>query len=145
VRDADFARGVIDGERFMTLATADADGRPWGSPVWFSHDGYRDFVWVSRRNARHSQNIAARPEIAIVVFDSGQTPGDGQAVYMAAVAGQSETGLEIFNRRSAEQDLGEWTEARVTGDAGLRLYRATVSEWFVLHEDRDVRIPIDLG
>jgi hypothetical protein len=79
-----------------------------------------------------------------VVFDSGQTPGDGRAVYMAATAGRSEDGLGIFNRRSAEQGLGEWTEARVTGDAGLRLYRATVSEWYVLREDRDERVPVEL-
>ena len=27
------ARGIIDANRYMTLATADAEGEPWASPV----------------------------------------------------------------------------------------------------------------
>lgn len=145
MRDAAFAREVIDRERFMTLATADEDGRPWASPVWFGHDGYREFVWVSHQEVQHSRNIEARPDIAIVIFDSKQTPGDGRAVYMAATAGRSEHGLDAFNRRGREQGLREWTEADVSGDARLRLYCATVTEWSVLREDRDIRIPVDVG
>ncbi len=33
-------RAIVDGHWYMTLATADASGRPWASPVWFAHDGY---------------------------------------------------------------------------------------------------------
>jgi nitroimidazol reductase NimA-like FMN-containing flavoprotein (pyridoxamine 5'-phosphate oxidase superfamily) len=144
VRDAGFVRAVIDGARFMTLATADENGRPWASPVWFAHEGYRDFYWVSHQDAQHSRNIAARPEIAIVVFDSGQTPGDGRAVYMAAAAGRSDAGLEVFAAESRRQNLGDWGEERVTGDAPLRLYRATVSEWSVLREDVDKRVRVEI-
>ncbi len=145
MRDAAWARDVIDGERFMTLATADADGRPWASPVWFAHEGYRDFYWVSHRDVRHSENIAVRPEIAIVIWDSGQTPGDGRAVYMEATAGRSDTGIEVFGGESLAQGLKEFTEADVTGDARLRLYRATVTAAFVLREDVDKRVPVDLA
>ena len=94
------ARAVIDEGVFMTLATADADGVPWASPVWFAPNGYSELLWVSDPNARHSRNIAARPEIAIVIFDSRQTPGDGLAVYMEARAEQAGAdGLEVFNAR----------------------------------------------
>ncbi len=144
MRDAAFVRDVIDGERFMTLATADEDGRPWASPVWFGHEGYREFVWVSHQDVQHSRNIATRPEIAIMVFDSKQTPGDGRAVYMRATAGRSDHGLDVFNAASKAQGMREWTEADVTGDARLRLYKATVTEWSVLREDRDVRVPVEL-
>ena len=64
------ARRLIDEGWYMTLATADADGLPWASPVWYAHEGYRDFVWVSRPDARHSVNLDQRPELAIVIFDS---------------------------------------------------------------------------
>ena len=30
------AREIIDANLFMTLATADSDGRPWASPVYES-------------------------------------------------------------------------------------------------------------
>ena len=59
---------------YMTLATADADGVPWASPVWYATEDGRDFYWVSDPGARHSRNIAQRPEIAIVIFDSTVTP-----------------------------------------------------------------------
>ena len=50
--------------------------------MWFAHDGYRDFLWVSRPEARHSRNVAVRPELALVLFDSTVAPGDASAVYV---------------------------------------------------------------
>ena len=70
----------------MTLATADADGAPWASPVWFAHEQYETFLWMSRPGARHSRNIAARREIAIVIFDSTVSPHQRNAVYVEAAA-----------------------------------------------------------
>ena len=31
----------------MTIATADADGTPWVTPVWFAPDGPDGLLWVS--------------------------------------------------------------------------------------------------
>jgi hypothetical protein len=81
MRLADAAREIIDSNLYMTLATADAEGCPWASPVWFAHECYRDFLWVFRPEARHSRNVAARPELALVVFDSTVAPGDAADVY----------------------------------------------------------------
>jgi hypothetical protein len=36
--------------------------------------------------ARHSRNLAARPQVSIVIFDSHARIGMGQAVYVSAVA-----------------------------------------------------------
>ncbi len=41
------AREVIDANRYMTIASADARGDPWVSPVYFAQDDYRDFYWMS--------------------------------------------------------------------------------------------------
>ena len=30
------ARSIIQANRYLTLATADQDGLPWASPVWFA-------------------------------------------------------------------------------------------------------------
>ena len=30
------ARRIVETNMYMTIATADADGRPWVSPVWFA-------------------------------------------------------------------------------------------------------------
>ena len=32
-------RSIIDSNRYMTLATADEQGSPWASPVWYSPVG----------------------------------------------------------------------------------------------------------
>jgi len=137
-------RAVIDEGVFMTLATSDANGVPWASPVWFASNGYSELLWVSDPSARHSRNIAARPEIAIVIFDSRQTPGDGLAVYMEARAEQAGVdGLEVFNARGAAQGLPEWGPERVTEPARHRLYRAVVSQHWVPRDDIDERIPVN--
>src|SRR5919204_6900057 len=80
------ARRIIDDNLYMPLATADADGRPWATPVYFGAIDYREFLWVSKPGARHSRNIAERPEVGIVIFDSRVPIGTGRGVYIAAEA-----------------------------------------------------------
>ena len=84
----DVARRIIDENSYATLATADVDGRPWVTPVWFAERGLRQYGWVSRTTRRHSQNVAQRAEIALVVFDSTAPGGSGSAVYVEAAAAQ---------------------------------------------------------
>jgi nitroimidazol reductase NimA-like FMN-containing flavoprotein (pyridoxamine 5'-phosphate oxidase superfamily) len=69
------ARSIIDSNRYMTLGTADDGGVPWVSLVWYATEDYREFFWVSSPEARHSRNLEARPELAIVIFDSHQPGG----------------------------------------------------------------------
>jgi uncharacterized protein YhbP (UPF0306 family) len=146
---AAIARTIIDSNDYMVLATADESGRPWASPVWYAPEEYREFFWVSSPEARHSRNLAVRPELGIVIFDSTVAVGAGQGVYMSAVADQLSSedldrGIEIFSRRSAAQGAEAWTRDRVVPPAPLRLYRATVSEHTILDPaaSRDQRIPV---
>lgn len=141
------ARSIIDSNRFMTLATADKQGSPWASPVWYSPVEYREFLWVSSPDARHSQNLAARPELAIVIFDSHET-GGCKALYMSAVAEQLaeaevDDAIVIFSRHGEAQGLRAWSREDVVPPARHRLYRATVSEHFVL-DPHDQRIAVEV-
>jgi Pyridoxamine 5'-phosphate oxidase len=72
--------GESDRQRnsYMRLGTADADGLPWASPVWYASASYREFFWVSKPRARHSRNVTVRPEVAIVIFDSTVPMGTGE-------------------------------------------------------------------
>ena len=139
------ARSIVDTNRFMTLATADESGLPWASPVWYAPADYRELYWVSSPEARHSRNLAQRPQLAIVIFDSHE-PGGWKALYMSAVAEELDDvdeGIEVFSRRSAEQGLPVWTRDDVLSPARHRLYRATVSAHFVL-DPHDQRLPVTL-
>ena len=149
----DVAREIIDSNLYMVIATADGTGRPWPSPVYFANEGYTDLYWVSSPEAAHSRNIAGRPDVGIVVFDSRVPISTGQAVYMTAVAEQVEPaaierGIDVFSRRSLAHGGVAWTRADVEadGESAIRLYRATVAAHWVLAKDGrpDHRIPADL-
>ena len=145
------AHRILDDILYMVLATADEAGRPWASPVYFAHSGYTELFWVSSPEATHSRNIAVRPQVSIVVFDSTVPVGSGQVVYMEAEAGEVpdeelERGIAIFSRRSLETGGSAWTPDDVRGGAGLRLYRAVASEHSILAKDGapDHRVVVDL-
>ena len=134
------AERVLSSTRFMVLATAGAAGTPWATPVWFARDSRRHLYWVSRPGARHSLNIAERPDVSLVVFDSQVAVGSASAFYARAGASlvperEIESGIAVFSRESKAQGIGSWSVDRVTGDAELRLYRASLTDTWVLAED----------
>jgi hypothetical protein len=142
----DVARAIIDRNLYMVLGTADGDGTPWATPVYYAPSRYREFLWVSHPEADHSRNIAARPEVAIVIFDSSVPIGDGQGVYMAATAVElapehGAEGIEIFSRRLVAHGQDPWTLDDVGPGARHRLYRASAVAHYVL-DGRDNRIPV---
>jgi uncharacterized protein YhbP (UPF0306 family) len=145
---AAIGRRIVDSSMYLTLATADADGRPWVSPVWFTAASHTRFLWASRDDARHSRNITVRPEVAITMFDSTVPVGEAEAVYFEAVAeqvreAQLEEAIAVYSRRSTEVGASAWTVADVTTPSPLRLYRATAGAAFVLGT-ADRRVPVDL-
>jgi hypothetical protein len=130
------ARELIDANLYLTLATADADGRPWVTPVYFATANYAEFYWVSARDAAHSRNLAQRPEASMVIFDSQVPAYHGRAVYLSATAVEAagddlDRGIEIFPGPPTRGGSSV-TRADVTAPAPYRLYRATVTEAFVL-------------
>jgi pyridoxine/pyridoxamine 5'-phosphate oxidase len=142
----EIARAIIDEIAYMTLATVDADGTPWASPVRFAHASYSELLWISRPETRHSQNITSHPQIAIVIFDS-RTPIDtGRGVYVEGHAERltDETEVErvmaIFSERSVAQGASAWTADEVRPPAALRPYRATVTKAFLGINDRRTEV-----
>jgi hypothetical protein len=140
------AQAIIDANRYMTLATADEHGEPWATPVWYATVDAREFFWVSRPEARHSRNIATRPEVAIVIFNSQVPVGGAEALYVEALAeelegDEIERGMGVFSQVSEAQGLSTWTVADVQEPAHLRAYRAMASDWSLLGPG-DLRVPI---
>jgi uncharacterized protein YhbP (UPF0306 family) len=138
----ELARTIIDSNSYMVLGTADQAGHPWVTPVWFASEEYTHFHWVSSPEARHSQNIAARREIAITIFDSTVPVGSAQAVYMAGTAEELtgddlDRGIEVFGRVSGAKIGRAWTLDDVQPPSLFRLYRAAVSEHYILIAGRD--------
>jgi len=142
---SELARALVAENSYLTLATADADGVPWASPVWFAPRELDLFVWASKPGAQHSRNIAENPRVSLVIFDSSKPPGDGSALYVsadAALVGEGEgaftDALAVYNARSIERGLPSWEASQLLDLAPHRLYRAVVREAFVLdaHDER---------
>lgn len=143
------ARSVIERTTYMVLATADAGGAPWATPVWFAADGLDVFYWISWPGSKHSLLIDHRPEVAITVFDSTAAPLAGTGFYAVARARQCageeiDHGLQVYNRRSIAQGIAPFTLEQLSGPARLRLYRADIAEAWVLDQDApvDQRAPV---
>jgi hypothetical protein len=129
----EMARQVIDHNRYLVLGTVEPDGRPRLSPVFYTPAGYRDFYWVSSPAARHSRNVAERPEVEIVIFDSSVEPGQGRAVYLSAVAREltpDELPAHLGDAFDpATRGARAFTVDELTGEAELRLYVATATSY----------------
>ncbi|MBV9682312.1 MAG: pyridoxamine 5'-phosphate oxidase family protein [Solirubrobacterales bacterium] len=138
---SDMARGIIESNRYMVLGTADEDGVPWVTPVWFAQSDHRRFIWVSSPERKHSRNVRARPEVSIVIFDSRVAVGSARAVYMSARAkelsgAELERDVAFFDTASQAQGLTRrWALEDVLAPAPYRLYRATVSQHWILDPD----------
>ena len=130
------AESVIDSSRYMTLATADPDGQPFAAPVYFSHAQYTRFYWISAPEAQHSRNLAGRPQLGIVVFDSTVPSSDAQAAYIRATAEQVADAdlaeaLAAYPRPN-DPEAGRMTAADVGAPGPYRMYCATAYEVAIL-------------
>jgi nitroimidazol reductase NimA-like FMN-containing flavoprotein (pyridoxamine 5'-phosphate oxidase superfamily) len=142
------AKRLIDQNANMVLATANVEGVPWISPVFYVMDDRYDLYWTSWVEARHSANVREHPPVAIVVYD--EPPKDVEAVYISARAvelndsDEVRYGIEIMRRRDDWQPE-HWRIkdiSVVTGDGPWRIYRAspeTVEVRFA-REERGERI-----
>jgi hypothetical protein len=144
------ARAVVDKNLYMTLGTADETGTPWVSPVYFVTAGYRSFYWASITAASHSRNLAVRPELSIVVFDSQVPVYQGRAVFMTAIGEELSgpelgAGIVVYNGPAADRGVSQLDRRDVEGPAAYRLYRATVTQHYTLDPNgHDLRVPVDL-
>jgi hypothetical protein len=150
------ARAMLAGIQYLTLATADADGEPWASTVWCTMWQPTEppealdlqLLWLSRREARHSQNLLVRPEVGFSVFDSSQPAGTGDGLQFRAVAGEIpsvdlDEPLAVLSQASVAAGGTQWDRSRVEGpDAVLHLYAARVRSAYLLGNGTRVDLPL---
>jgi uncharacterized protein YhbP (UPF0306 family) len=144
------ANAIVDANRYLTLGTADRDGTPWLTPLYYTPDGYADFYWISSPDAAHSRNIGRRAEVSIVIFDSQAVIGTAQAVYARATAEQvpdadlPDAVRVAFSPRFP--GVRSMTPDQLMAPASFRLYRARITRRWILDpekgsSDRRVEVP----
>lgn len=123
-------RRALDNNGYMVLGTTEPDGTARVSPVFFNHRDARTFYWVSSPEAQHSRNIAERPKVSLVVFDSSKAPAeDKDAVYISATAEQVPDAelvaeCEPAFATSVSRGARAFAPVELRAPAPIRLYRA---------------------
>src|SRR5256885_1092687 len=89
------AQAIIDANLYLTLGTADPDGRPWTSPVFFAAGSDGQYYWISaadgprwRRDAAGAAvrcGPAAGTRSATIRWRSGGRGGGGRRAVPASV------------------------------------------------------------
>src|SRR6202000_2951329 len=100
-------------------------------PVYYTADRGTHFYWVSRPESRHAGNIAVRPEVGIVIYDSQVPVGRAEAVYLAAHAelvGEADIERCAAIFRGTLPDLAAFVPERLRAPHPLRLYRAEIRD-----------------
>jgi len=140
---------------FMTVATTDGDGLPWATPVEFVCDEDMRFYWISRVDARHSQNVRGNCHAALAIYDSRQKAGINAAVQGLYARGQVDEfrPCELSAVQPALQQWLEWRGERrappsvrpaATGsdaDNSWRYYRLTPTELYALDPGGHPELP----
>jgi hypothetical protein len=123
------ARRLIDASINMTVATVDAAGVPWVSPVFYVPDDAYDLYWTSEPSARHSENIRCTGAAAIVIVEA-DPEARVDAVYMSAEATELtgpeevERGIEVMLAKPQPERWKITSADDVSGDGPWRIYRA---------------------
>ena len=105
------------------LSTADAKGRPEGTPIWFDWDGEHVRVLV-HRDSRKARNIRANPHVSLTV-DTRSAPYRGVVLRGTADLSGPDPRLR---RALAARYLGEQTgRAYIEKTAGLDTEDALVT------------------
>jgi hypothetical protein len=100
--------------------------------VFYTAARHTDFYWLSSPRAQHSRNLAERPQVQIVIFDSTADVGRGEAVYLTATARQAGAHeLDAVCPEAFRTVAGarRFQPAELRGDAAARLYDARASSW----------------
>ena len=136
----DRAKKIIESVPYITLATCSKKGIPWNSPLWAVHDSDFTFYWNSPIAAVHSNNIIQNPSVFIVIFDTNQPEGTGEAVYIEAKAYELSDEDEI-NRAAAIFYKGKGKSPKPASDflrkEPRRMYKA-VPQKFWMNTDEKV-------
>ena len=151
------ARKIIESNQYMTLGTSDANGSPWVSPVVYAHDKNWNLYFISIPESRHCQNIKVNNRVAVAIFDSQQSVGEGVGLQIEGVV--EETTLKdaplvtkmYFSRkyphgRNIKSAFSSALKKFLDGEI-YRFYKFIPTKVWINdpNADRDVRVEVNLG
>ena len=110
-----FAENIL-----ATLATVNADGTPWSTPLHVASDG-EYIYWFSKESTVHSQNITRNPRVSLTLFSPDESRGP-KGVY---VNGQVEL-LRADSEQAAREIIGMRLGGFPPAFAAAKAYRLPI-------------------
>ena len=143
--DRAWVEDLVRRNRFLVLATASSEGRPWATPLEYVVGDDLDIYYFSTADARHSRDIAENPQAAVTIYDADQPKYSGELSFTLA-------GIQV-----------EATVERLEEPDYTKIVKDTVATWrmemppyvcYAVRADRfylpvidegiNVRLPIDM-
>jgi PPOX class probable F420-dependent enzyme len=109
------------------LCTADAEGRPQGTPIWFDYDGSCVRILV-HRDSKKARNIRANPHVSLTV-DTRVAPYRGVVLRATASLSGPDPALRrvLASRYLGEQVAGGYIESTLNLDHDDVLVTLTIT------------------
>jgi pyridoxamine 5'-phosphate oxidase len=127
----------------MTLATADADGRPAARILLLKDIDDRGAVFYTNRNARKGRELADNPRAALLFFWDGlgrQVRMEGEVSLLSDAESDA-----YFATRPRESRIGAWASRQSETVANRAALDAAVAEAEARFADQDVPRPPHWG
>lgn len=140
------AKEILSEREYITIATVDVNNQPWNTPVYSAFDEEYTFYWGSHADAQHSQNIDANNKVFLVIYDSTVPAGEGEGVYVKAVATRLIDEAEKDKAHKLIQDRRPnfyWRRDEFDGETPLALYKAVSQEVWMNGGDKKAGHYID--
>jgi hypothetical protein len=121
------AKEIIEQVIYITISTASEAGQPWNTPVFSAYDDDYNFYWGSHIGSQHSRNILSNSKVFLAIYDSTAPAGEGEGVYVSAVASKITEPAEIKRAHTLLQDrrpIPYWTLDQVQSSSPVRLFKA---------------------
>lgn len=118
----------------MVVSTADKNGNPWVTPLAYTFDSNYSLYWMSSKDSRHSINVRARKEVALVIYNM-EPPRD--AVYIDADVNELNKvdeilqAIDIIRSRPQPDKFKIKSLSDVSGEAAWRIYKATPKSIYI--------------
>ena len=146
---ADKAKGIIDRNKYMVVATSGKDSKPWCAPVFYAYDDEFSFYFVSATDSLHVQNINENSQVSLVIFDSQQPIGSSDQVQIIGTVKlvekeQANKALELYHERlfkvsgiptTKNYNIDEYVEP-----SEFRIFKVAVIKAYTNGPDRRVEI-----
>ena len=84
----EMTKEIIEGNKFLSLATVDNDGNLWTTPLSYSYDEDYNFYFTSELDSQHIINIIDNPNVSFTIFDSTKRVSDVDGLQIRGIVGE---------------------------------------------------------